>query len=50
MLTFFNWALKSNTGVKDAKKLDLRAAAEPAITAIKKVWHSDIKAGSKPCW
>ncbi len=50
MLTFFNWALKSSTGVSDTKKLTFVPLPSKAITAIEKVWHSSIKAGSKPCW
>ena len=50
MLTFFNWAYKSSTGVTDAKKLTFVPIPSKAITAIEKVWHSTIKAGSKPCW
>jgi phosphate transport system substrate-binding protein len=50
MLSFFNWAFKNTTGVKDAKKLTFVPMPTKAITAIEKVWHSSIKAGSKPCW
>jgi phosphate transport system substrate-binding protein len=50
MLSFFNWAYKSSTGVADAKKLTFVPIPSKAITAIEKVWHSTIKAGSKPCW
>ena len=51
MLTFFNWALtSSSTGIKDAKNLTFVPMPSKAITAIEKVWHSTIKAGSKPCW
>ena len=50
MLAFFNWAFKSSTGVSDAKKLTFVPLPSKAITAIEKVWHSNIKAGSKPCW
>jgi phosphate transport system substrate-binding protein len=50
MLSFFNWAYKSSTGVSDAKKLTFVPLPSKAITAIEKTWHSLIKAGSKPCW
>jgi phosphate transport system substrate-binding protein len=50
MLSFFNWAFKNKTGIADAKKLTFVPLPSKAITAIEKVWHSSIKAGSKPCW
>lgn len=50
MLSFFNWAFKSSTGISDAKRLTFVPLPSTAVTAIEKVWHSNIKAGSKPCW
>jgi len=50
MLSFFNWAFKSSTGVSDAKHLTFVPLPSKAITAIEKTWHSLVKAGSKPCW
>jgi len=50
MLSFFNWAFKSSTGVSDAKKLTFVPLPKTAVTAIEKTWHSTVRAGSKPCW
>ena len=50
ILSFFNWAFTSSTGISDARKLTFVPLPSAAVTAIKKVWHSNIKAGSKPCW
>ncbi len=50
MLSFFNWAFSSSKGIKDARALDFVPLPKAATTAIKKVWHADVKAGSKPCW
>lgn len=50
MLKFFNWALTSSKGIADAKALNFVHLPKAAVTAIKKVWHADVKAGSKPCW
>jgi len=50
MLSFFNWAYKSSTGIKDAQRLTFVPLPSAAVTAIEKTWHSTIKAGSKPCW
>lgn len=50
MLAFFNWTTASSRGVSDAKSLDFVPLPKAATTAIHKVWHSTVKAGSKPCW
>ena len=50
MLKFFNWGFTSKQGIKDAKGLDFVPLPAAATKAIKKVWHSYVKAGSKPCW
>jgi phosphate transport system substrate-binding protein len=50
MLKFFNWGLTSAKGIKDARTLDFVPLPSTATKAIKAVWHSKVKAGSKPCW
>jgi phosphate transport system substrate-binding protein len=50
MLKFFNWAFTSSRGVSDAKSLDFVPLPAAATKAIRTVWHSLVKAGSKPCW
>ena len=50
MLKFFNWAFTSKQGIKDAKALDFVPLPAAATKAIETVWHSYVKAGSKPCW
>jgi hypothetical protein len=50
MLKFFNWGLTNTKGIKDARALNFVPLPSVATRAIEKVWHSHVKAGTKPCW
>ena len=50
MLSFFDWALNQQHGRQGRQEFTFVPLPSAAVKAIKTVWHSTIKAGSKPCW
>jgi len=50
MLAFFNWAYTSSKGLSDAKNLQYVHIPSSAVSKIKAMWHSNVKAGGKACW
>ncbi len=49
-LKFFNWDFTNSSAKNKATALQYVNIPSKTVTAIKKMWHSTIKAGGKPAW
>jgi len=50
VLQYFDWAYKNGTAKADAKALQYVSMPASVVTAVEKVWHASIKAGTKAAW
>jgi phosphate transport system substrate-binding protein len=50
MFKFFDWAYKNPTAKADATRLQYVSMPASVVTAVEKVWHSQVKAGGKAAW
>ena len=50
MLKFFNWAYTNSSAKAKATALQYVNIPSKTVSAVKSMWHSQIKAGGKPAW
>jgi phosphate transport system substrate-binding protein len=50
MMGFFNWAYTNSSAKSKATALQYVNIPSATVTAVKSMWHSQVKAGGKPAW
>ena len=50
MLSFFNWAYTNSSAKSKASALQYVTIPAKTVTAVEKMWHSQVKGGGKAAW